>query len=79
MLEELAWQSGLADDRLQRADADLVVQRDGHRYGRRFRALLHDDMTAALPDLLEPLLHQQPAKLAAGEDAEPTQSRPRRA
>ena len=57
----LFWHSALADDGLQRAEAnDLVI---GHRDGRRpvGRAPLHEDMAPSLSNALEPLRLKDPA------------------
>ena len=56
MLEKLTRQARLPDDGLKRPDADLVMHRYGDRDGRIVGTLLHDCVTAALPDLLKSVL-----------------------
>ena len=58
VLEELARQTRLPDDRLERPNANFVVQRHWDRDGGSFGAPLHHGVTAALPDLLKSVLRQ---------------------
>jgi len=57
--EMLARQAGLADDRLQCADADLGMQGHRHCYRCIRRSFLHDDVAATLSHFDKTVLGQQ--------------------
>lgn len=63
--EEASGETGLANDTQERADLELVVVRNRHRDRRALDSSLHDDVTAAPPDLDETLRLQNPADLTA--------------
>jgi hypothetical protein len=67
----------LADDRQERADAQLAMigQRDGN--GGRLESSLHHHVVAPMTDLDEAMLFEDAARLAAREDTQPTQPLPR--
>jgi hypothetical protein len=78
LLEQTSRKAGLTDDAEQSAllERRVIGHRNGCRRGR--GAPLHDDMTASLSNFREPMFPENPAYLAAGEDAESTQPRSRR-
>ena len=75
-LEQAPWQTCLTDDAGERPNLDLRMVRHRHGDRRPTKALLKDEVTAALPDYLEPVVLQDLAHLASGEDAQSTQPRP---
>ncbi len=77
-LEQSSCQPRLPDDAGERSGLEFGMSGNGH--GRRCvsRALLHDDMAAALSNLGESLGFQKLAHVAARQDAQLTQPRPRR-
>ena len=62
----------MPNDRLECADADFSMIRDGHRDGAGVGSPLQDDMTAALADDVKPMLFEDTADISPGEDAELT-------
>jgi len=60
-----ARQLGLPDDRTQRSDLELIVVRDRNCDCRVTGPLLHDNMAAALPHLLEAVVDQDATHFAA--------------
>ena len=77
-IRTLKEQTGLADNRPQRAGARLSVLR--LRYGDRalFVGLLHHYMAALSPHLHETMRYRNPADFPAGKNAQPSRRRPRR-
>jgi hypothetical protein len=73
LLEEFPGQARLPDDRLERANPKFTVIWYGDRERRGFDTALHHDVAAPLADLHESVLRQDPAGVAPGQDAEPTQ------
>jgi len=55
----------LPNYRLKRAEFYLGVIRDGHSYCRTRQAFLHNDVTATLPNLDEPMFYQNLTHLLA--------------
>ena len=76
--ELVAGHTGLANDGLQRADANFGMIGDGNRHRCTGQLFLHRDVTATAPDLDEPMARQNGTHLLAGEDKELTQPRPLR-
>lgn len=74
--ELAAGNTGLANDGLQRADANFRMTGDRNGHGCRGQLLLHYDVTAASSDLDEAMTRQDGTHLLAGEDKELTQPRP---
>lgn len=65
--------SGLPDDGMERAGAQLVVEGDGDGHGTLVRPLLHDDVAPALAGLDEAMPGEDGADLTPREPTQPPQ------
>jgi hypothetical protein len=69
--------AGLADDRLERPDAQLLVVGHGDRGGPVCRDALHEYVAAALPDAQKAVLFENGTHFLTGQHPELTHGRPR--
>lgn len=78
LLEKASLETGLADDAQQRSGSNLGMI--GHRHRSRGVPVtaLHDDVTAALSNLSETVVLENPAHVAPRQDPKSTQPRSRR-
>lgn len=66
----------MADDALQSAAPEGIVERDGNRNGCPLLLKLHDPMASALTDCYKTVPFKNPANFGAGEDPQLTQRAP---
>ena len=69
-------EAGLANDRLQSADANLVMVGDGNGYSTLRNCLLHYDVATAATNFFETRFSQNSANLLAGQEAQFNQPLP---